>query len=497
MRYQPQGRAIAAGAWRSLGLESFTLFQTADIEAASPSGLSRSGTGHVVRATPQGIGVSQNGGNNTWTVGAKGKTIGVGNQFAVAVAFQLNATGQTQKYLVIDGASADQSAVIYGYTANTVEFFAQGYTGTDPRTGSGIVVNDTLPHVIIYTYDGTNWRGYLDGVEKFSVTRTFSLFGLAGTASGFIGGATATTGVINATFYAHTRFSKGMSRDAARMLSASLWQALAALDDDEVLDAAAGSQTGVTGNLSATLGAVSLAATGSAPISGAAAVTLDALTAAGNGAVSESGALAATLSAVTLNATGTVSAAGTLTATLDPVALSAAGAITASGTFASTLGHVTLGASGSAPVSGALSKTLGQVTLAASGFVDSGSGQNGGTSGVTGQLAVQLQPVTLAATGAVQVQGTAGITLGYLSESADGGAPVQGRAGTTLGAMSISAYGGVPVTGSLQVALGELTMVATAGMFVFTRSEGRTYVIAAEDRRHQVQPENRTYRIEP
>jgi hypothetical protein len=221
---QPSGCVIAASDWRALGLQNLTMFGAADIDAANPVGFTRSGTGHTLKANAFGVGVSQNGGNNTWTVGAKGKTIGVGNQFAVVVAFQLNATGQTQKYLVMDGASADQTAIIYGYVANTVEFFAQGYTGTDPRTGSGIVVNDTLPHVIIYTYDGTNWRGYLDGVEKFSVTRTFSLFGLAGTPSGFIGGATATGGVINATFNLHARFSAGLPRTAALRISANQWQ---------------------------------------------------------------------------------------------------------------------------------------------------------------------------------------------------------------------------------------------------------------------------------
>jgi hypothetical protein len=221
---QPSGCVIAASEWRALGLQNLTMFGAADIDAANPAGFTRSGTGHVLKANGLGVGVSQNGGNNTWTVGAKGKTIGVGNQFAVVVAFQLNATGQTQKYLVIDGASADQSAIIYGYVANTVEFFAQGYTGSDPRTGSGIVVNDTLPHVIIYTYDGTNWRGYLDGIEKFSVARTFSLFGSTGTASGFIGGATATTGVVNATFNLHARFSGGLPRTAALRISANPWQ---------------------------------------------------------------------------------------------------------------------------------------------------------------------------------------------------------------------------------------------------------------------------------
>lgn len=221
----PVGRAIHAPEWRALGLQSLTLFQTTDVEVGpTPSGLTRSGTGFTPKAGASlGMGVSQAGGNNLWGVTAPGRIIGSGNQFAVVLAFQLNATGQTSRYLAIEGASTTQTAIIYGYTANTVEFFAQGYSGADPRSGSGIVVNDTLPHVIVYSYDGTMWRGFLDGVEKFAVARTFSL-AASQQFVGYIGGAAPSTGVVNATYFLHARFSSGLPRAAALRLSGSVSQ---------------------------------------------------------------------------------------------------------------------------------------------------------------------------------------------------------------------------------------------------------------------------------
>jgi Concanavalin A-like lectin/glucanases superfamily len=72
-----------------------------------------------------------------------------------------------------------QTALIYGYVASTVEFYATGFTGSDPRTGSQITVNDTFWHHIVYDYDGTTWSGYKDGVQIFSTARTFSLSTIA------------------------------------------------------------------------------------------------------------------------------------------------------------------------------------------------------------------------------------------------------------------------------------------------------------------------------
>lgn len=72
----------------------------------------------------------------------------------------------------------NNAAVIYGFVADTVEFFSIGYSGSNPRTGSQISLpsSDTsTPHLIGYVYDGTTFKGYKDGVQVFSNTMTFSL----------------------------------------------------------------------------------------------------------------------------------------------------------------------------------------------------------------------------------------------------------------------------------------------------------------------------------
>jgi hypothetical protein len=271
-------------------------------------------------------------------------------------------------------------------------------------------------------------------------------------------------------------WNRALTDAEMQSLAANPWQIFLNSEEEDIfIGSAAATPAGITGSLNATLGAVGLSGTGTTAVSGTASIALAALTAAGNGSTSDSGVLASTLGAATLNATGTVSAAGTLTATLAPLALSAAG---------------------TAATGGTLSRTLGAITLAGVGFVDSGSGQNGG-SGVTGQIVASLQPVTLAAGGTVKAQGSADITLGGLGVSAAGATSIHGQAIVSLGDLSVSAYGGVPVTGGLQATLGELKLTATAGMFVFTRSLARTYVIQPESRRYSIATENRTYKIKP
>jgi len=242
MRYQPQGRAALSPEWLNLGLESLTLFQSTEIETVAPSGLFRVGDGHAVNGSRFGRGASQNSGSNFWRVSSGGRTIGSGNQFAIMVAFQLNATGQANKYLVMDGSGLSQSAIILGYVANTIEFFAQGYSGSDPRPGSQIAVNDTNPHVAVYSYDGTTFRGFLDGVEKFSIARSFSLS--MGGSIGFIGASNAAgANLANVTMYAHTRFSRGLASETARRLSANPWQIFAEPEEDDYISALAAGYT--------------------------------------------------------------------------------------------------------------------------------------------------------------------------------------------------------------------------------------------------------------
>jgi hypothetical protein len=263
-------------------------------------------------------------------------------------------------------------------------------------------------------------------------------------------------------------WTRTLRDDEMQSLAENPWQLFLDTEDEDVFVGSAAPATS-TGVLNATLGDVGLTAAGSVTVNGAASMALSGLMAAGSGAVTEYGALASTLGAATLNASGTVSAAGTLTATLGPAVLSASGFVL---------------------TNGMLTGTLAPLTLAGAGFGDSGSG-------ITGQLAGQLQPLALAAAGDVTIQGQASIVLDMLSASSAGFVSNMGQAAAALGALSVSAYGGVPVAGVLQATLGELTLAATAGMFVFTRSHARTYVIQPENRRYTIAAENRTYRIEP
>jgi len=100
-----------------------------------------------------------------------------------------NVTGGVNKFTIllwVAGSAGSQylcsrvndAAIIYQFVSDTVEFFSSGYTGTDPRTGSGISLpasDTTTPHLIAYVYDAGTWSGYKDGSQVFSVSRTFSL----------------------------------------------------------------------------------------------------------------------------------------------------------------------------------------------------------------------------------------------------------------------------------------------------------------------------------
>lgn len=105
------------------------------------------------------------------------------NNFTIAFWFKAANTTQANTYIIskqnAPGTDNDYSA-IYEYVNDTIEFYAGGYTGTNPRTGSGITVSDTNWHHIAYSYNGTTWAGYKDGVQIFSVARTFSLAQSAG-----------------------------------------------------------------------------------------------------------------------------------------------------------------------------------------------------------------------------------------------------------------------------------------------------------------------------
>lgn len=74
--------------------------------------------------------------------------------------------------------NVNNAAIIYQFVTDTVEFFTSSFSGTNPRTGSGISLaasDTTTPHMIVYRYNQGTWSGFLDGVSVFSVSRSFAV----------------------------------------------------------------------------------------------------------------------------------------------------------------------------------------------------------------------------------------------------------------------------------------------------------------------------------
>ena len=113
-----------------------------------------------------------NGINNRVTV-ADSPDFRFTNHFSIEFWMKAGSTTQGRRYITQRG--VNRWAVLYGYVAHTVEFFAGGYTGNDPRPGSQIDVNDSNWHQIVYTYDGSTLYGYKDGTRVVSAGKSFSL----------------------------------------------------------------------------------------------------------------------------------------------------------------------------------------------------------------------------------------------------------------------------------------------------------------------------------
>ena len=135
-----------------------------------------------------GGGAGFNGTNQAITVAAASSINALSHSFTYELWFKSTNTAQTNTYLLQNSSpTGTQNSIIYNYVSNKIEFFALGYTGSNPRSGSQLTVSDTNWHKIDYTYNGTTWAGYLDGSQIFATKTTFSLSTHAGPL--YIGGA--------------------------------------------------------------------------------------------------------------------------------------------------------------------------------------------------------------------------------------------------------------------------------------------------------------------
>ena len=103
------------------------------------------------------------------------------NKFAFVVKLKVNNLSKVDTYIlskVTDTGADNKYSLLWEFVDNSIEFYAGlagEFTGTNPRTGSAIIINDTDLHQIIYNYNGTNWQGFKDSINIFDTTRTFSL----------------------------------------------------------------------------------------------------------------------------------------------------------------------------------------------------------------------------------------------------------------------------------------------------------------------------------
>lgn len=109
-------------------------------------------------------------------------TAAVGNlgPFTIVFWFKSHDTSQTNRYLhsMNSVPSGTQYAVIYGFASQQIEFYDPGFTGTDPRTNSGITIGDTNWHHVAYRYNGagSTWDKFLDGTKtSINATITFTV----------------------------------------------------------------------------------------------------------------------------------------------------------------------------------------------------------------------------------------------------------------------------------------------------------------------------------
>lgn len=223
-------------------------------DATSGALLARSGTLDR-RPTNKGVGIGSGGSayfTNASTVDRRYVCVN-NTSFTIIGTIASRNLAQTNTYLAFirdGGGTGNQAAVIYEFVNNTVEFYAPAFTGSDPRTGSGIVIPDTAAHTFGYSYDGSNYSGWLDGALVFSTTRTFNCnVASTGLISSILSAGGSNTTQTNLLQWA--TFSAGKTGPEMAALTANPWQLFAPLQRRIWAPPAAGGAYTVTADVAA------------------------------------------------------------------------------------------------------------------------------------------------------------------------------------------------------------------------------------------------------
>jgi hypothetical protein len=104
--------------------------------------------------------------------------------FTVAFWFRALTNARTNDYVCSGLGRENCGAILYEYVDNNVEFYNGAGSGTDPRTGSGLVVADTNWHHIAWrkaASGASEWAKYLDGSKTvINASISFSINGISG-----------------------------------------------------------------------------------------------------------------------------------------------------------------------------------------------------------------------------------------------------------------------------------------------------------------------------
>jgi hypothetical protein len=190
----------SAGATYPGSLTSGGNFSTAGVSIAAPSGFAGLGNG-IDWSVMTAAGTT----NKFLQTTVPSGFFGGNSASSWAIGLWVAGNSKASKYLA---SRVNNAAVIYQFVTDKVEFFALGYTGTNPRTGSQITLlgsDTTTPHYIVYRYNAGNWCGFLDGVKVFNLTASFGL-------------------VASTLFYLNTDSSSGGTAGVARNFDTHVWQ---------------------------------------------------------------------------------------------------------------------------------------------------------------------------------------------------------------------------------------------------------------------------------
>jgi hypothetical protein len=104
-----------------------------------------------------------------------------GDRFSISFWLNTGDLSQIGKYLLFHGTlGSNQNAIVYGYVPNTLQIYAPASTGPDAPTtmvaGANIPISQANAWTsVIYSYDGTRLRGYLNGSAVFDIAASFTL----------------------------------------------------------------------------------------------------------------------------------------------------------------------------------------------------------------------------------------------------------------------------------------------------------------------------------